>query len=231
MIDTVYKTLQTIVNKEQDGYVSPEEFNQLAKQVQDKIFRNYFEDYNRDQNKENRGLTNTGYGNLVSNQTEKLEPFLKEVSISISSGSYTLPSDLYYMEENGVISDTGKVVDKVSVQRFNYLGNSISGPSEVFPIYKKIGNAITVFPSTITGDLSITYIKIPSDPKWTYTIVSGTELYNPSSSSFQDFELHPSEFSNIVLEMLSYFGINLREGEVVQVAEQLKNTLNVKDNA
>ena len=127
MIDTVYKTLQTIVNKEQDGYVSPEEFNQLAKQVQDKIFRNYFEDYNRDQNKENRGLTNTGYGNLVANQTEKLEPFLKEVSISISSGSYTLPSDLYYMEENGVISDTGKVIDKVSVQRFNYLGNSIMG--------------------------------------------------------------------------------------------------------
>ena len=55
-------------------------------------------------------------------------------------------------------------------------------------------------------------------------------MYDPSNASFQDFELHESEFSNIVLRMLSYFGINLREGEVMQIAELLKDKMNLKDN-
>lgn len=231
MIDQVYKTLQTIVNKEHDGYVSPEEFNSLAKQVQDNIFRNYWEDFNRDKTKENKGMTNPGYGNLASNQSEKISQFTKQTTVSKVGSVYPLPSDLYFLEENGVVTSTGKVVDKAYNSNINYLTSSLSGPSEVFPVFNRVDNDLSIYPSTIAGDITVNYIRRPLDPKWTYTVVGGAELFNPSSPSYQDFELHPSEFPNIVNEMLSYFGINLREGEVVQIAEQLKNSLNVKDNA
>ncbi len=39
MIDTVYRTVQTIVNKEKNGYVTPDEFNLLATKVPLEIFR------------------------------------------------------------------------------------------------------------------------------------------------------------------------------------------------
>ncbi len=230
MIDQVYKTLQTIVNKEQDGYVSPEEFNDLSKQVQDNIFRSYFEDHNRDKNKENRGLTNESYGNLVHNQEERINQFSVTTTIAQAGGVYPLPSDLYFIEDYGIITSTNKVVDKLVKSKVGYLNNSISGPTDTYPVYERMPSNVTIYPNTITGDITIRYVRQPLDPKWTYTEVAGDPLYNPSALDHQDFELHPSEFPNIVLEMLTYFGINLREGEVIQVAEQLKNTLMQKDN-
>ena len=44
-VNTVYTTVLSILNKEQRGYLTPYEFNQLATQVQLEIFENFFEDY------------------------------------------------------------------------------------------------------------------------------------------------------------------------------------------
>ena len=33
-VDTVYKTVLSILNKEQRGYLTPDEFNKIAKQAQ-----------------------------------------------------------------------------------------------------------------------------------------------------------------------------------------------------
>ena len=46
-IDTVYKTVLLILNKENRGYMTPDEFNRTATQVQLDIFNNYFEDLNQ----------------------------------------------------------------------------------------------------------------------------------------------------------------------------------------
>jgi len=43
-VNTVYTTVLSILNKEQRGYLTPYEFNQLATQVQLEIFENFFED-------------------------------------------------------------------------------------------------------------------------------------------------------------------------------------------
>ena len=46
-VNTVYTTVLSILNKEQRGYITPEEFNKLATQVQLEIFENYFKDLNQ----------------------------------------------------------------------------------------------------------------------------------------------------------------------------------------
>jgi hypothetical protein len=46
-VDTVYKTVLLILNKEQRGYMTPDEFNKIATQVQLEIFENYFENLNQ----------------------------------------------------------------------------------------------------------------------------------------------------------------------------------------
>ena len=46
-VNTVYTTVLSILNKEQRGYITPDEFNKLATQVQLDVFENYFEDLNQ----------------------------------------------------------------------------------------------------------------------------------------------------------------------------------------
>jgi hypothetical protein len=43
-IDTVYQRVLTLANKEQRGYITPQEFNLLANQAQMEIFEQYFAD-------------------------------------------------------------------------------------------------------------------------------------------------------------------------------------------
>jgi len=60
-VDTVYQRVLAIANKEQRGYITPQEFNLLANQAQTEIFESYFYDLN---------------------QRERLEPEEKEYSES-----------------------------------------------------------------------------------------------------------------------------------------------------
>lgn len=230
MIDLVYNTLLTILNKENQGYVSPTEFNIIANNVQNEIFRNYFEDINKDKTKENKGYTNKGYANLAFNERQRVTNFSSRATIDKINGEFLLPTDLYLIEDDGVVSDMNKVIEEVEKGKITYLTNSISSPTLHFPVYEKYGDRIEILPATIES-ITMRYLRIPKKPTWTYFVTSsGNQLFDSSNSSYQDFELHESEFSNIVNRMLTYFGINLRESEIVQIAETLKDKLTIKEN-
>lgn len=236
MIDTVYKTLLTILNKENQGYITPTEFNLMSNNVQQEIFRGYFEDENRDKNRENRGLTNKGYSNLSFNERQRIDQFAERQEIPITGTVFNLPENLYFIEDDGVMSSrasaiTGKVIEEVERSQLGYLSQTEAAPTEQYPVYERYSNNIQVFPETITS-ISMRYVRTPSMPNWTYfTLPNNEPMFNPANPNYQDFELHESEFSNIVLKMLSYFSINLRESEVIQIAETLKDKMNIKDNS
>jgi hypothetical protein len=46
-VDTVYQRVLSILNKEQRGYVTPQEFNLFANQAQQDLFEQYFYDINQ----------------------------------------------------------------------------------------------------------------------------------------------------------------------------------------
>ena len=43
-VDAVYQTVLTLANKEQRGYITPQEFNMIADKAQLEIFESYFHD-------------------------------------------------------------------------------------------------------------------------------------------------------------------------------------------
>lgn len=90
MINEVYNIVQTILVKEQDGYLTPAEFNNLAHQVQQEIFREYFPQYSRDQVRSERGLVDRAEGNIQSQLGEKINYLAKSDTMTESSGVYTL---------------------------------------------------------------------------------------------------------------------------------------------
>ena len=44
-------------------------------------------------------------------------------------------------------------------------------------------------------------------------------IFNQSAVDFQDFELPESDFTNLVLKILQYSGVTIRESEIVQAAK------------
>ena len=46
-VDTVYQTVLALANKEQGGYITPQEFNLFANHAQSEIFEQYFYDLNQ----------------------------------------------------------------------------------------------------------------------------------------------------------------------------------------
>ena len=46
-VDIVYKTVLLILNQQQRGYITPDEFNKIATQVQLTIFETYASDLNQ----------------------------------------------------------------------------------------------------------------------------------------------------------------------------------------
>lgn len=229
MIDLVYKVVTTIINKENNGYVTPTEFNLLAYKAQMEIFDEYFDNENRDKNRENKGYTNKGYGNLDFNVRQKIVQFAAKLGIDKINDVFLLPENIYFIEDKGVRSDTGKVVEETEHNNLGYLMNSDAAPTRTFPVYEHFGNELTVYPDTI-NKIEIRYLRTPRNPNWTYTVVQGNELFDPSNGSYIDFELHVSEFGNLVLRILSYFSINLREDQVMKIAEALKEQKKANEN-
>jgi len=70
-VDTVYKTVLYILNKEQRGYITPDEFNRLGTQVQLEIFEQYFEELNQQLR---IPQTDNEYADRIKNLEEKDPP-------------------------------------------------------------------------------------------------------------------------------------------------------------
>ena len=169
-----------------------------------------------------------GFANLSFNQRQRIEQFAAKATLTYNSPNFDLPANLYMIKDHG-IDYNGTVIDEIEGQYVGFAGKSLMAPSTTFPTYELIGNQISVSPSTIITGVTCRYVRVPADPKWTYTVVSNTELFNPAAGDYQDFELHPSEFSNIVIRMASYFGINLKEEQVINYAELMKQKKEVKE--
>ena len=65
-----------------------------------------------------------------------------------------------------------------------------------------------------------------SEVNWTYVVVCERALYNANANDAQDFELHPSEETELVLKILTLAGFTLKDPNLLQIAagEDVKNT-------
>lgn len=77
MINSVRNTVQGVLNKNNYGYISPQDFNLYAKQAQMEIFEEYFTAYNKVINMENGRVAGTDYADIEQPLAEVMEYFLR----------------------------------------------------------------------------------------------------------------------------------------------------------
>ena len=103
------------------------------------------------------------------------------------------------------------------------INNNLITPTIKYPVYIGLNGEYRVFPILdISTKLIGTYIRKPKTPKWTYQSVNGNALFNPSALDYQDFELPVQFFSDLVIKILGYCGIEIREADVIQVSQAME---------
>ena len=237
-VDTVYQRVLAILNKEQRGYVTPQEFNLFANQAQLDIFEQYFYDINQ----YGRVPGNdTAFSDMLNILNEKINLFETNAAMTYNASFYwQTPANLYrlgtivyantvtskslYPTPNTVVNTT----TLVEAERINYNEYLMINQSE----YLKPTNSRPVFVASTDGykvygaagelitGVTCNYIKNPAETVWGYQIVYGEALYDATTSV--DFELHDSEETELVVKILEFAGLVVKDIQMYQIADGME---------
>ena len=237
-VNTVYQTVLSILNKEQRGYMTPDEFNKVGTQVQLEIFERYFEDLNQQARVPQSDLN---YADRLENIDEKVAIFKTFGNASYNNTSptptnyFTLPTtDSYGRSVN--LYRIGEVTYKneVLIQRlqrndfYTSEKSKLTKATETFPTYLYENNYLFIKPDSIINNVQVEYVKKPSNVIWGFNVGTlGEYLYNEEEYNVStqptgsiNFELHESEQTEVILRILQYAGIIIRDPQIVQAAAQ-----------
>ena len=248
-IDKVYQKVLALANKEQRGYITPQEFNLFADHAQMEIFEQYFYDLNQFLRVPGN---NTAYSDMVTNLEEKINafdhrPVLANTVLSNEFGDINLGQfENFYRLTSIDVSYTRSGADHVACKiqdrkEFDlYSKSPLTKPTKKRPaaLYHNISPAtgvraeIKIFPApqkfgdienlyvTEGDNIKISYIKKPRKPNWAYDVVGQKALYN--STNAVDFDLHPSDETELVYRILTLAGIAIEKPVLAQTAAGLQ---------
>ena len=226
IIDTVYQRVLALANKEQRGYITPQEFNLFANQAQLEIFEQYFYDLNQASRVPGN---DTVYADIDDMLEEKIQLFENEDGVTEiqrytknTAGMPVLPNYVYrihVIEYEGVACEIQKTKDFKTARS----AGRLIGPTAKRPIANITNNSIRV---AINSDIavrptSITYLRLPTSVNWTYVVVNKQAMYNASAST-QNFDLHASEETNLVYKILKLAGVSSKQQDITQAGQGME---------
>mgnify|MGYP003649867072 FL=1 len=241
-IDRVYQKVLALANKEQRGYITPQEFNLFADHAQKEIFEQYFYDLDQFQRAPGNDIT---YSDRVTNVENKISYFKRYddnvSSITSDFGDVMLEDhdeNIYKLIALRLRYQPGGslyVAEEMQVgsEQFLYEQSPLARSTRKRPIYWKRmhlsrGISLRIYPrpqisdpydSSVDGAVVISYIKTPVKPNWSYVVINDKPLYN--STNGVDFELHASEETELVYRILALAGVAIEKPQLVQTAAGL----------
>ena len=205
IINTVRATVLSIANKNNFGYITPNDFNLYAKQAQLDIFEDYFYQYNSWLVKQNARVSGSGYADIVKGLVEVLDYFSLTKSLISSNGyDFTLPEDYYLINKinyypnlrtsgsvtggtGSTLIDTNALFITNGVKPTDLLANSTNS-GEILNVLAVTNETTLVLSGsinvgdvfTIVANSSITEVERVSQNKIFY--LNATPLTSPSTS-------------------------------------------------
>ena len=123
-----------------------------------------------------------------------------------------------------------EMVSQAKIMQLNI--SLLTAPTAMFPVYTLEGDYLSLYPNNGTwfkGQVLAQYIRYPKDPKWTYvTLTSGEPIFDSTQADYQDFELAVDDQVDLVIKILQYAGMSIREVQAVQFG-QAQEQLNIQE--
>jgi hypothetical protein len=162
-------------------------------------------------------------GNVTTNKTAIVINVNSTATITLDSDIFLTTANQYVIYDDSVVNEA----EKVTHSKITMLNNSLlTAPSTMFPAYTQAEPTLSLFPASVNtiGAVQCQYIRYPKDPKWTYVnLIGGEPSFDQSQTDFQDFELSISDEPTLVLKILQYAGMSIRELQAVQFGQGLEN--------
>jgi len=242
-VDTVYQRVLAILNKEQRGYVTPQQFNLFANQAQLDIFEQYFYDINQFGRIPGN---DTEFSDMLNILNEKISIFEVNDNMTYANNYWTPPTDIYRMgtivykntTEGFTLNpsatttiETFVEAERIEYNDFLYINQSAyTRPTNTRPIFIENSSGYKVYGNTeLTSDVTCNYIKKPAEVVWGYQIVYGEALYDATTAT--NFELHDSEETELVVKILEFAGLNIEDIQMYQVANSMEQETNQQEKA
>jgi len=222
-IQTVYNTLQDLANKDQQGFVSPVEFNRFAQVAQLNIFNGLF-----DELKDVKKLSRSGFDpsrdkSRFKRIQEDLAAFSTKATLPKVSGVFNVSNATSPMARIISMATAGSILldqstkkpieicyDEEKIERI--LISNLSSPTEEFPI-ALVSEDIHVFPTSI-NKIEVRYYKYPEGRTSTGVRTATMPTY-ATTGDMIDFELPEHYVSDLVYEIGKMIGVNLRDTDIV----------------
>ena len=218
MINILYNIINTALNKNQMGKISPSEYNSALYQALIKNYTEMFSNFRKLNYRKMRFQDSSGYGNEAFNLKQVLEYYIKTQELNFINGNVIIPDDISLIDS---IFDEDVQYEKVDLRQFNLLKRSNKfAPTECSPIFTYNDSELKLLP--IKNKVELTYFRKLKQPKWTYIIANGVEMFNPDASDFQDVDMHYLMMPNIFIDVLAICGLNLQMDQVENYVNMLK---------
>ena len=239
-VDAVYQKVLTLANKEQRGYITPQEYNLLADKAQLDIINDYF---HKIKTAHLRPKNQSEVSDDLEMIREKMS-YIRETAVLDITASATLdvstawlPADTYMVasiftaaefDNTGAMTYEGgnELIELDRPQLLEIIKNPLTRPTELRPVYFRRDSSIAsntnvhrigidIHPGNIGATtITVDYWRKPHQPNWGYVVANQKPLYNFNTSI--NFELHPSEEENLVMRILQLSGVTIEKPELVQ---------------
>jgi hypothetical protein len=237
-INDVRETVLAICNKNNYGYISPDDFNLYAEQAQLDVFNEFMDRYNYYINLENQHTSGSDLADLAEGAREDIEMFMTGGPLTFDAvgGAYSLfnaPDNWYHISTiTYEYPTTGSFVEVAKGSRLDItrlVNSNLTAPTQTYPMYvmseqaspNRLNGTIAIVPNSIdnTANVQSIYIRYPKKPYWDFVnLVSGEPMFDPNSTLTQDFEVAADQESKLVDKILEKAGLSIRESEVYKTA-------------
>lgn len=138
------------------------------------------------------------------------------------------PQDFYKL--GTVLYRDDRAVEPIQRNELAMLNMSpISKPTSYFPVFLYENGEIIIYPQTIAASVQASYVRKPANPTWNFSSATGHYIWDPATSI--NFELDISEQANVILQILLYAGVVVKDMTIIQAAstEIAKETQNERN--
>lgn len=220
-VNQVYKAVLVVLQQEKRGVLTPTEFNKIATQAQQEIFTEYFDELNQ---LLRQPQTSLAYADRYALLDEKISLFKTTDTLTINASKVSVPSQV---QELGTVVYNNREVQRIQKYEVYTTNESpLTKPTSFYPVYTYEDGVIELYP-TLTGSLTLNFLKFPADVKWGFIIDNelGNYIYEPNNSV--DFEIHKSDQPLLIDKILGYAGVMSRDQLALQLSASKEQQIDI----
>jgi len=226
-IDTVYQRVLALANKEQRGYITPQEFNLFANHSQMEIFEQYFYDLNQLARIPGNDYFYADIDDLLEEKLQIFDSWDNRNTIqqqwAVDWPDRIIPDYVYRIhrvEFNNVSCEILKTKDFEDV-----ILTPLTMPTNRRPVANLRDNVMRARGNggQPIRPTSVFYFRIPDRAQWGYVVVNNQAMFDPNPNKTTNFELHRSEETELVYKILKYAGISMKRDDITKNAQSLES--------